>query len=373
VVIAGEDERLALAASRLKPEPGMMDVVVHADGNTFKVLEGGAWKDMSPEQLAAKLKAAGHTDQSIRLVACNSGGADGAASRLAKELGVEVKAPTDTAFIHVDGSVTVGPSPDTPSGGWSRNTPDGNTRLADESAGLTDEAAKKVDEAVAAGAPGPVEQGIRDKLTAEEQAALDDFLAMATRGGKNPESILSKMPDHAINKQIQKRVVANQAADRAARHAANQSNLLDPQLAVSKRDGPIELRYESRPPAPGEIADAQSLASKTGDDIVVFGDDATMSDYPKIDGTINGKPYSHKSSAPDWARTRAQEALDKANGLSDVVVHIRVRGGIEGARSTWGTVKKGGAPVDLFSSGTISKIILEADDDLVVLTTTAWP
>ena len=151
VVIAGEDERLALAASRIQPEGGMMDVVVHADGDTFKVLEGGSWTTMSPEDLARKLQDAGHTDESIRLIACNSGNADGAAAKLSKELGVEVKAPTDTVWIHADGSLTVGPTPDAPSGGWSKSTPDGSTRVVDESAGLTDEAAENLDDAVAVG------------------------------------------------------------------------------------------------------------------------------------------------------------------------------------------------------------------------------
>ncbi|MEQ1571454.1 MAG: hypothetical protein ABMA64_37855, partial [Myxococcota bacterium] len=67
-----------------------------------------------------------------------------------RELGVEVKAPTDTVWIHPDGTLTVGPTPDAASGGWSRTTPSGESELVEGSAQLGDDALERADEAVPA-------------------------------------------------------------------------------------------------------------------------------------------------------------------------------------------------------------------------------
>ena len=155
-VVAGEDAKLALAAQRIRPEPGVFDVVVHGDGSSLLVLERGAWRELSPAELAAHMKANGFEGGSVRLVSCGTGQADGAASKLARELGVDVKAPTDTVWIHPDGTLTVGPTPDATSGGWSRSSPDGASEVVEDSARLGDEALKRVDEAVAAGEPNRV-------------------------------------------------------------------------------------------------------------------------------------------------------------------------------------------------------------------------
>ncbi|MEQ1570550.1 MAG: hypothetical protein ABMA64_33275, partial [Myxococcota bacterium] len=88
---------------------------------------------------------------SVRLVSCGTGSADGAAAELARELGVEVKAPTDTVWIHPDGTLTVGPTPDAASGGWSRTAPSGESEIVEGSAQLGDEALERADEAVPAG------------------------------------------------------------------------------------------------------------------------------------------------------------------------------------------------------------------------------
>jgi hypothetical protein len=87
----------------------------------------------------------------VRLVACGSGQADGAAARLSRELGVDVKAPTDTVWIHPDGTLTVGPTPDAPSGGWSRTSPDGASEVVEGSARVGEDGLRRADEAVAAG------------------------------------------------------------------------------------------------------------------------------------------------------------------------------------------------------------------------------
>jgi hypothetical protein len=164
-VVAGDDVKLSLAAQRIRPEPGVFDVVVHGDGQKLLVLDGGAWTELSPTELAARMKAEGHAGESVRLVACGTGQADGAAARLARELGVDVKAPTDTVWIHPDGTLTVGPTPDASSGGWSVTTPGGAQEVVEDSARLGDDALERVDEAVGVGRRG------RGPMTPEEEAA----------------------------------------------------------------------------------------------------------------------------------------------------------------------------------------------------------
>ena len=115
------------------------------------MLQGGAWRELQPDELAAQMRADGFDGESVRLIACGSGQADGAAARLSRELGVDVKAPTDTVWIHPDGTLTVGPTPDAPTGGWSRTAPDGASEVVEDSARLSDEALEGVDDAVAAG------------------------------------------------------------------------------------------------------------------------------------------------------------------------------------------------------------------------------
>ena len=92
---------------------------------------------------------------------CSSGQADGAAARLSRELGVDVKAPTDTVWIHPDGTLTVGPTPDAPSGGWSRTSPDGASEVVEGSARVGDDGLRVADDAVAAGPKEALDQ-LRD-------------------------------------------------------------------------------------------------------------------------------------------------------------------------------------------------------------------
>lgn len=150
VVMAGDDVKLAAAARRIPPQPGVFDVVVHSDGGRLLVLQDGAWRQLSPAELAEQMRSAGYRGGEVRLIACGSGNADGVAARLADEVGAPVTAPTDTAWIHVDGSITVGPRADVPSGSWSRSTPAAGTEVVEGSSRLTDEALAGADEAVSA-------------------------------------------------------------------------------------------------------------------------------------------------------------------------------------------------------------------------------
>jgi hypothetical protein len=213
VVVVGEDAKLALAAQRIRPEAGVFDVVVHGDGSKLLVLEGGAWKELSPAELAEHLKAGGFEGGSVRLVSCGTGQADGAASKLAKELGVEVKAPTDTVWIHPDGTLTVGPTPDTSSGGWSRSTPDGAHEVVEDSARLGDEALERADEAV------PV--GGKELSDSDVQALFDDLVA--------------KSPD--AQRSFDGLVAAGLSKDRARRAVvyASNSGLLDELVVLSAK------------------------------------------------------------------------------------------------------------------------------------------
>ena len=40
--------KLGLAAQWIRPEAGVFDVVVHADGDRLLILESGAWRELSP-------------------------------------------------------------------------------------------------------------------------------------------------------------------------------------------------------------------------------------------------------------------------------------------------------------------------------------
>ncbi|MEQ1572153.1 MAG: hypothetical protein ABMA64_41380, partial [Myxococcota bacterium] len=98
-------------------------------------------------------------------------------------LGVEVKAPTDTVWIHPDGTLTVGPTPDAATGGWSRTTPSGESELVEGSAQLGDQALEHADEAV------PV--GRREVSDSEIEVLFDDLVAKSPDSQRSFEGLVS--------------------------------------------------------------------------------------------------------------------------------------------------------------------------------------
>ena len=125
VILQGVDTEIAEYASRVKPKPGTLDVFVHGDIDDFLVYTGGKTPiRLNHRSLALYIKKSGKPYQRIRLVACKSGmHAKGAAQHLANKLDVVVEAPTERVHIKPDGSLTVGPKADIPTGTWEEFAP----------------------------------------------------------------------------------------------------------------------------------------------------------------------------------------------------------------------------------------------------------
>lgn len=110
VVLAGDDARLKAAARRAKPRPGYVDVVVHADADSFWVVRNDAEIRLDQRSLATYLQKHGLAGKKIRLIACESGLTPFAvAQHLANKIHGEVLAPISTAWIDEHGTVGVGP------------------------------------------------------------------------------------------------------------------------------------------------------------------------------------------------------------------------------------------------------------------------
>lgn len=118
IVLSGDDARMREAAKRAKPLPGYVDVVVHADADSFWVVRRDVDIRLDQRSLATYLRKVGLEAQKIRLIACEAGLTPFAvAQHLSNKLGVEVLAPTSTAWINGEGVVGVGPR-DRHAGGW---------------------------------------------------------------------------------------------------------------------------------------------------------------------------------------------------------------------------------------------------------------
>ena len=76
--------------------------------------------------LATLIEKSGQTGDSIRLISCKSGAsAEGIAQNLANKPGLKVTAPTDTLWIHPNGTMTIGKTPTANTGRWVTFTPGG--------------------------------------------------------------------------------------------------------------------------------------------------------------------------------------------------------------------------------------------------------
>jgi hypothetical protein len=125
VVFSGRGDNIAAAAAKVTPEPGYFDVVVHSDSKTFYVLHDGNWVAVKPNSVRKWLaRNASYSGAPIRLLACESGAlTDGLAQSMANGMGANVKAPTDSLWIHGDGSLSIGADPAKPTGTWHEFTP----------------------------------------------------------------------------------------------------------------------------------------------------------------------------------------------------------------------------------------------------------
>lgn len=122
--MAKNDQFLLNAAKRADVDPsGYLDVVAHGNANGI-VING----TLTSAADAAKIIASDpqFAGQNIRLLSCSTGSsATGFAQQLANELGVTVRAPTDTLWAYGDGRLTIGPNPVANSGSWINFAPNG--------------------------------------------------------------------------------------------------------------------------------------------------------------------------------------------------------------------------------------------------------
>ncbi|MEQ1569735.1 MAG: hypothetical protein ABMA64_29135 [Myxococcota bacterium] len=118
---------------------------------------------------------------------------------------MEVKAPTDTVWIHPDGTLTVGPTPDAASGGWSRTTPSGESELVEGSAQLGDDALEHADEAVPV-APSDARRQLHDP----------NQTTLVRRPGESAEAYEARMRDLEETLRLQRLDVVDGTPEAAA-------------------------------------------------------------------------------------------------------------------------------------------------------------
>jgi type III secretion translocon protein HrpF len=187
---------------------------------------------------------------------------------------------------------------------------------------------------------GPHEIAARAGLTPQEQGAFDIWAdrMFRNKGAAGLEDAIEKMQSkdpNIIKGQLKGIVYAMEEQERFIRHATNLGDPVHPQLAqTTVRDG-ITIHYEASIPEPHEILQAKNLQTARGEPVVLFGDDATKSSYPGIDGTIGDPPRPmqlKRTPDPDlsrgntaWAaRSQAMAALEKAkkHNIRDVELYI---------------------------------------------------
>jgi hypothetical protein len=126
VTLIGQGDRLAQAAKWIKPQRGVIDVIVHGSADAFWVLHNGTWVQVNHRALATLIQKSGQSGTSIRLISCSAGASStGVAQNLANKLGIKVLAPSDTVWIHPNGTLTIGKTPTANTGTWVTFTPGG--------------------------------------------------------------------------------------------------------------------------------------------------------------------------------------------------------------------------------------------------------
>ena len=191
--------------------------------------------------------------------------------------------------------------------------------------------------------PGANEVKARGLLSPKEQVAFDiwaDRVARNKGPAKLEETVAKflKEPDAQRDKILRQQFIGIsktlEAQDRLLRHAGNLGDMTHPRLAQSTMSpGGVEIRFESSLPGGHEIMQAENLQRVRHERVVLFGDDATKSAYPGIDGVIGIPPRPMQLKVtPDpargntaWAaRSQAMAALEKAQkaNIRGVEVYI---------------------------------------------------
>jgi filamentous hemagglutinin len=123
--LVGADGDLRRAAGWVKPQKGVFDLVVHGEASGFFVQTAdGNWTKISTNNLSQYMKANGYAGEPVRLISCGTGACNAtAAQKLANQIGAPVTAPSDTVWIHPNGTLTVGPNQNVNSGTWNSFSP----------------------------------------------------------------------------------------------------------------------------------------------------------------------------------------------------------------------------------------------------------
>jgi hypothetical protein len=195
------------------------------------------------------------------------------------------------------------------------------------------------------------------KLQLEERQ-LPGFEALADSlrsRGNDPRSVMAKMDPAKLRDLVEKETRILGENERRARHAMNKADPLRPQLAHGYVvDDNIILHYESTPSSEKERAQAKELQRVKGEELHLFGDDASSTsgrklndkgrEYPGIDGTLGSPPRPiqlkgvDEKGHPNMARHSAEVALTKARaaGIHGVEVYIRMYGAtVEQVEAAW--------------------------------------
>lgn len=100
-----------LKKARTETEKYYQVTGLHSDGYIFaeRDAKGAILNTLSPKQLAQKIKSDYlFQNKPVKIYSCNAGAKDAtAAQKLANELGVEVKAPTDDIILFSDGQFRI--------------------------------------------------------------------------------------------------------------------------------------------------------------------------------------------------------------------------------------------------------------------------
>jgi RHS repeat-associated protein len=122
--LIGAGDPLGEAASWVKPEEGVFDVVVHGTPEDFQVLHNGEYVSVDQRALASHMGKTGYQGGPVRLISCSTGQClTSIAQDLANKLGAEVTAPSDTVWLHPNGQLTIGPAWWVNNGIWRIFTP----------------------------------------------------------------------------------------------------------------------------------------------------------------------------------------------------------------------------------------------------------
>lgn len=115
----GKDARALASARLLLPEPGYIDVFVHASAERLVVKRLDVDVEVTPRQFAAYLRKQGLEGMKLRLVGCSTGAhPDAVAQQLADAHGMEVLAPTKDIWTGPNGEHGIGDEVGDRSGRW---------------------------------------------------------------------------------------------------------------------------------------------------------------------------------------------------------------------------------------------------------------